>query len=131
MHPVGSYCTHVVRVIGLMRDNSNLPFKMCVRACVRGTCISDKPHHSLLSPFRMTAGNTLIAAVPVCQESVSCGLVQCIAVDIRFLSYTVRQLYNATDFILTKIEVPTMMQCMPSMCPNFICNLATPQHAPH
>ena len=41
--------------------------------------------------------------------------------------YTVRQLYNATDFILTKIEVPSMMQCMQSMCPNFICNLATPQ----
>ena len=42
--------------------------------------------------------------------------------------YTVRQLYNATDFILIKIEVPSMMQCMPSMCPNFICNLTTPQH---
>ena len=41
--------------------------------------------------------------------------------------YTVRQLYNATDFILTKIQVPSMMQCMPSMCPNFICNLTTPQ----
>ena len=41
--------------------------------------------------------------------------------------YTVRQLYNATDLILTKIEVPSMMQCMPSMCPNFICNLTTRQ----
>jgi hypothetical protein len=29
--------------------------------------------------------------------------------------YTVRQLYNATDFILTKTEVPSMKQCMPSM----------------
>ena len=43
------------------------------------------------------------------------------------LIYTVRQIYNATDFILTTIEMPSMMQCMPSMCPNFICNLATPQ----
>ena len=42
--------------------------------------------------------------------------------------YTVWQLYNGTDFILTKIEVPSMMKCMPSMCPDFICNLATPQH---
>ena len=42
-------------------------------------------------------------------------------------TYTVRQLYNATNFILTKIEVPTKMQCMPSMCPNFFCNLATLQ----
>jgi len=42
-------------------------------------------------------------------------------------TYTVQQLYNATDFILTKIEVTSMMQCMPSVCPNFICNLATPQ----
>ena len=41
--------------------------------------------------------------------------------------YTVRQLYNATDFISTKIEVPSMMQCMPSICPNFICNLTTPR----
>ena len=57
---------------------------VCVRARVR-TCIADKPHHSLLSLFHMTAGNTLIAAVPVCQESVSCGLVQCIAVDVRFI----------------------------------------------
>jgi len=40
-------------------------------------------------------------------------------------SYT--QLYNATDFILTKTEVSSMIQCMPSMCTNFICNLATPQ----
>ena len=37
------------------------------------------------------------------------------------------QLYNATDFILTKIEVPSMKQCMPSMCLTFICNLPTPQ----
>jgi len=29
--------------------------------------------------------------------------------------YTVRQLYNETDFILTKIEVLSMKQCMPSM----------------
>ena len=29
--------------------------------------------------------------------------------------YTVRQLYNETDFILTKIEVLSMTQCMPSM----------------
>jgi hypothetical protein len=41
--------------------------------------------------------------------------------------YTVWQLYNATDFILTKIEIPSMKQCMPPMCPTFICNLATPQ----
>ena len=45
----------------------------------------------------------------------------------KIQKYTVRQIYNATDFILTKIDVPSMMQCMPSMCPNFICNLATPQ----
>ena len=44
-----------------------------------------------------------------------------------YLCYTVRQLYNATDFILTKIEEPSMMQCMPSMCPNVICNLTTLQ----
>jgi hypothetical protein len=46
---------------------------------------------------------------------------------------TVWQLYNATDFILTKVEVPTMMQCMPSMRPYFICNLATTAtpHAEH
>jgi hypothetical protein len=37
------------------------------------------------------------------------------------------QLYNVTDFILTKIEVPSMMQCMPSKCPHFICWLVTPQ----
>ena len=74
----------MIRVIGIMWDNSNLPFKMCVCvcACVR---ISDKPHHSLLSPFHMTAGSILVAAVPVCKQSVSCGLVQCIAVDITFL----------------------------------------------
>ena len=29
--------------------------------------------------------------------------------------YTVRQLYNETDFILTKIEVLSMKQSMPSM----------------
>ena len=29
--------------------------------------------------------------------------------------YTVRQLYNETDFILNKIEVPSMKQCVPSM----------------
>ena len=29
--------------------------------------------------------------------------------------YTVRQLYNETDFILTKIEVLSMKQYMPSM----------------
>ena len=35
---------------------------------------------------------------------------------LSFLSiYTVRQLYNETDFILTKIEVLSMKQCMPSM----------------
>ena len=78
MHPVGSYCVDVVSVIGLMQDNSNLPFKMCVCVCVcLHMCIADIPHHSLLSPFHMTAGNTLIAAVPVCQESVSCGSVYC------------------------------------------------------
>jgi hypothetical protein len=43
------------------------------------------------------------------------------------LIYTVGQLYNETDFILTKIEMPSMKQCMPSKCPNFICNPATPQ----
>jgi len=29
--------------------------------------------------------------------------------------YTVRQLYNETDFILTKMKVLSMKQCMPSM----------------
>ena len=33
----------------------------------------------------------------------------------KALQYTVRQLYNETDFILTKIEVLSMKQCMPSM----------------
>jgi len=51
-----------------------------------------------------------------------------IFVYVLFYTYTVWQLYNATDFILTKIEVPSMMQCMPLMYPNFICNLAKPQH---
>jgi hypothetical protein len=37
-----------------------------------------------------------------------------------FFMYTVRQLYNETDFILTKIEVQSMKQCMPSKCPTFI-----------
>ena len=45
----------------------------------------------------------------------------------RIPTYTVRQLYDETDFILTKIEVLTMKQCMPSMWSTFICNLATPQ----
>ena len=44
-----------------------------------------------------------------------------------YTKYTVQQLYNETDFILTKIEVLSMKQCMPSMWPTFICNLATPQ----
>jgi hypothetical protein len=42
--------------------------------------------------------------------------------------YTVRHLCNVTDIVLTKIEVLSTMQCMPSMCPNFICNLATPHN---
>lgn len=74
----------VVRVICLMQENSNLPFKKCVCMCA---CISNKPHHSLLSPFRMTAGSTLLAAPPFCHEAVSYGLVQYIAVDIRFLPH--------------------------------------------
>jgi len=41
--------------------------------------------------------------------------------------YTVRQLYNETYFILTKIVVLSMKKCMPAMRPTFICNLATPQ----
>ena len=45
----------------------------------------------------------------------------------RFITYTVRQLYNEADFILTKIDVLSMKQCIPSMWPTFICNLATPQ----
>jgi len=43
----------------------------------------------------------------------------------NFVDYTVRQLYNETDFILTKLEVLSMKQCMPSMRLTFICNLAT------
>ena len=70
------------------------------------------------------------------------------------LGYTVRKLHKETDFILTKIEMlqggsnmtgtdfcvnkphmsrsylnhlVSMKQCMPSMWPTFICNLATPQ----
>ena len=42
-------------------------------------------------------------------------------------THTVWQLYNETDFILTKIEVLSIKQCMPSMWPTFICNLETPQ----
>ena len=45
----------------------------------------------------------------------------------RVAVYTFRQLYNETDFSLTKIEVLSMKQCMPSMWPTFICNLAIPQ----
>jgi hypothetical protein len=45
------------------------------------------------------------------------------------LEHTVWQLYNATDFILTKTEVSSMKQRIPSMCPTFICNLATPQRS--
>jgi len=41
--------------------------------------------------------------------------------------YTVRQLYNETDFILAKIEVLSMKQCLPFMWQTFICNMATPQ----
>ena len=35
--------------------------------------------------------------------------------ECRGTTYTVRQLYNETDLILTKIEVLSMKQCMPSM----------------
>jgi len=33
----------------------------------------------------------------------------------RSRAYTVRHSYNETDFILTKIELLSMKQCMPSM----------------
>ena len=59
----------------------------------------------------------------VCLDVMNASLLKAFTISL----YTVRQLYNVTVFILTKIEAPTMMQCMPSMCPNFICNLATPQ----
>ena len=61
---------------------------------------------------------------------VGCWLleVRCRAAGYAFgMRDTVWQLYNETDFILNKIEVLSMKQCMPSMWPTFICNLATPQ----
>ena len=47
--------------------------------------------------------------------------------DVGKYSFVNTQSDNYIMRILTKIEVPSMMQCMPSMCPDFICNLATLQ----
>jgi hypothetical protein len=79
---------------------------------------------------RLLASSCLYICLSLCLSLclyVCLSVCPCVRPSVRPSTYTVWQLYNATDFILTKIEVPSMMQCMPSMCTNFICNLATPQ----
>ena len=51
---------------------------------------------------------------PCCRLYLNYQLCYCMSVDMVG-TYTVRQLYNETDFILTKTEVLSMKQCMPSM----------------
>lgn len=75
----------VVRIICLMRENSNLPLTVCV-------CVSAHAHiwqtTSLFTqPIWHDSRQRTYCCVPVCYESVSFGLVHCTEVDIRLLPY--------------------------------------------